>query len=378
MHATYKFEATRKGRSAYGADEYAASLHKIAYLSSPWAELSACTHWQSTIKSGLGLVLHLSAAILPGRRRVKDPPKRREVDVYAILLPVYADARFGGYQLALCTKRGTRRTLDVDCTGMKLRYIPRYFQHKPRHKPQLAGANMRVSMYIEVNGRTYQGFVDVANSDIIRGTLAALRSRAARTFAWVKGHNGHESNEQADAAAGAAAAKPQCDNINLTIPTHLRLSGVKVMAASQALAYCAIRAHKLTRFVKRSRTDAMIRKTKAATEETFRLQPLFFLQIAKYGNPRDANLKTCRGEPLFPVDDGTRRLHACDAPGQELIWDSKSCGPNAIKKGSALILACGMAEFTSAKGQLLTGDMRLYQILIADPHTCSGNSVVRG
>ncbi|KAF5325574.1 hypothetical protein D9758_018235 [Tetrapyrgos nigripes] len=85
------------------------------------------------------------------------------------------------------------------------------------------------------------GYPNVNNADIIRAMVANYRRREGPTsIVWVKGHNGHPGNEAADALAGAATNKDREDAIALEIPPELKVTGVKLNALTQKLAYNAI------------------------------------------------------------------------------------------------------------------------------------------
>ncbi|OJT10530.1 Transposon TX1 uncharacterized 149 kDa protein [Trametes pubescens] len=103
------------------------------------------------------------------------------------------------------------------------------------------------------------GFIEQKNAELTKVMLAALRARQAPTlFRWVKGHDGHPGNEGADRLAGMAARKPTCDDVDLTIPLPLRLSGAKLTAMTQRLAYRAIRCEKSARLPSRRATQDML------------------------------------------------------------------------------------------------------------------------
>ncbi|KAI0816979.1 hypothetical protein BC628DRAFT_1282490, partial [Trametes gibbosa] len=86
------------------------------------------------------------------------------------------------------------------------------------------------------------GYIGKKNGELTSAILAALRSRNAHTaFLWVKGHSGHPRNEEADRLAGMGAAKAAGDDVQLAVPDSLRISGAKLLAISQKLAYRAIR-----------------------------------------------------------------------------------------------------------------------------------------
>ncbi len=95
--------------------------------------------------------------------------------------------------------------------------------------------------------------------------------RSAHTlFKWVKGHNGHAGNEEADVLAGIGAAKTSCDDLNLTIPRRYRLTGAKLQALTQKLAYRAIRNRADTQTKPRPRAAANIDRISSGVEDAFR------------------------------------------------------------------------------------------------------------
>ncbi len=117
------------------------------------------------------------------------------------------------------------------------------------------------------------GYILQTNADLTRAVLAMLRKRQAHTiFRWVKGHDGHPGNEAADKLAAEGAQKPREDWIEMRIPAPLRLSGAKLQAISQKLAYRAIRTMKDKLVPPRPRTVANMDRVSSGVEETFGMQ----------------------------------------------------------------------------------------------------------
>ncbi|KAI0641794.1 hypothetical protein C8Q79DRAFT_918924 [Trametes meyenii] len=93
--------------------------------------------------------------------------------------------------------------------------------------------------------------------------IAELRSRRATTaYRWVKGHNGHRGNEEADALAARGASKEQGEEMDLAIPAPLMLSGAKLCCMTQKLAYKAIRERKAEKLRARPATTANLEEAK--------------------------------------------------------------------------------------------------------------------
>lgn len=72
---------------------------------------------------------------------------------------------------------------------------------------------------------------------------------------WVKGHKGHELNEGADCLAGQGTRKNNTDNIPLDADRRLTLTGAKLTAVTQKLAYKGIREQKLRSLSQRTCTQ---------------------------------------------------------------------------------------------------------------------------
>ncbi|TBU56969.1 hypothetical protein BD310DRAFT_788862, partial [Dichomitus squalens] len=119
-----------------------------------------------------------------------------------------------------------------------------------------------------------QGYIMQKNAHLARALIAALRNRKARTaFKWVKGHRGHPLNEKADRLAGEAVAREIPDDLAISTPPNLRLSGAKLSCMTQKLAYRAIRSIKEKSLPRRKRTEKNLENIEAKIREGFGIYP---------------------------------------------------------------------------------------------------------
>ncbi|TBU31957.1 hypothetical protein BD311DRAFT_818963 [Dichomitus squalens] len=89
------------------------------------------------------------------------------------------------------------------------------------------------------------GCIGKSNVGFTKAVVATLRRRKALVkFKWVKGHSGHPRNEGADRLAGLGALKSAPDQVDVQAPDDLRISGAKLQAMTQRMAYTAIMARK--------------------------------------------------------------------------------------------------------------------------------------
>ncbi|KAJ3896995.1 hypothetical protein F5879DRAFT_761446, partial [Lentinula edodes] len=89
------------------------------------------------------------------------------------------------------------------------------------------------------------GFINTSNVQLVRNTIASLRLKPTQTLLkWVKGHSGHGRNEGADTMAKEVVEKVKASYINLCFPPTLHVTGAKISAMTQALAYKVIMTQK--------------------------------------------------------------------------------------------------------------------------------------
>ena len=91
-----------------------------------------------------------------------------------------------------------------------------------------------------------EGYIGITNPELIQTTVAWLMKHKASTkMKWVKGHAGH-TRHGADMLAKLSTQLNPPDNPNMDITPTLKVTGAKLTKVSQALAYKAIWAKKLS------------------------------------------------------------------------------------------------------------------------------------
>ncbi|KDQ62214.1 hypothetical protein JAAARDRAFT_122542 [Jaapia argillacea MUCL 33604] len=246
-----------------------------------------------------------------------------------------------------------------------------------------------------------KGYIGMENSELIKATIAKLRERDGPTrLKWVKGHSGHERNEQADRNANEGVQKGTPDVIDLTIPPTLRVMGAKLSTMTQALCYKAIQKIKMKKLTIREHTAENLILAKEAATEAYGRTPtseklwksirskdlswearvFFWMTIHDaymVGNKwLQANFSAELQERseckhCHCLDSMEHILTVCEAPGRAEIWDlvkslwsMKNQTWNHPTMG--IILSCCQADFQDSHGNARAGDVRLFRILIAE------------
>ncbi|KAJ7726858.1 hypothetical protein B0H14DRAFT_2410354 [Mycena olivaceomarginata] len=249
--------------------------------------------------------------------------------------------------------------------------------------------------------REDQGYIGVANRDLERVTVAELRKRKTETrIKWVKGHNGHTRNEGADRKADEGARKDEGDEIEIAVPPTLRVTGAKLSAMTQSLAYRAIRERKLKKRKKRNRTVANLERAKAEAEDNFGFIPTeekiwrsfqnkdlskqiqYFMWMITHDayyvrthwlregtSPEMQERGICKHCDIPETMEHI--LSQCEAPGQGKVWElAKELwlkrNPDWAWPGIGTIIMAGLASFKNEEGNVKVGDARLYRILMSE------------
>ncbi|KAF9505408.1 hypothetical protein BS47DRAFT_1434309 [Hydnum rufescens UP504] len=241
-----------------------------------------------------------------------------------------------------------------------------------------------------------RGWINIKNKEALKATVACLRSRSSpTTLQWIKGHNGDQGNEGADKLAELGAQKDTPDIINLSISETHNLHGAKLASMSQSLLYQGIMerskpgtqqntlAHlDMTRWAVKTLsghlpTDARIWHSIRHKDITRSIRNFLWKCLHnsyKVGHYWEniPNFEARAECPVCSVNESLEHiLTECNSPAQNQIWNlAKELWtkrhPNfpTIKFGT--ILGCSLAEFKDRNGKILSGDNRLFRILITE------------
>ncbi len=245
------------------------------------------------------------------------------------------------------------------------------------------------------------GYILQKNARLTRAVVAHLRMRKAHTcFKWTKGHDGHEGNEAADKLAAIGADKPVGDEVSLKVPAPFRLTGAKLQAMTQKLAYKAIRDRRNTQVKPRPRTVANMDRVLSGIQAGFGTQvheAAFWRSLRSKHVSRQASqymwmtmhdgymLGTHWYRPNMSdelrlratcarcgeCDTMSHIVFDCEARGQEVIWDLlKSVwthtGAEWKLPSWGTIFGAACAVFSTADGKRKSAIEQLWCILCTE------------
>jgi ribonuclease HI len=248
------------------------------------------------------------------------------------------------------------------------------------------------------NARKWEdrNWAGVQNGDIFRDITAWIRWRkGVTTLRWTKGHDGTRGNEGADKLAAEGAGKQiAVDQTPPPTPQNLTARGAKLTKLEQKDFYKIIRDKR--RIPTRTRTDRLVGRVQACTENTFDIQPTeeaiwtatkhkdftrktrdylwkstqHAYKIGEYWE----NIPEYEGRGICPLcnerEDMDHILTSCNARARSKAWElandlwrRRSNTPLPTNLGD--ILGCGLATFKTTNGQD-SGKNRIYRIIMSE------------
>ncbi|KAJ7048014.1 hypothetical protein C8F01DRAFT_1008483, partial [Mycena amicta] len=264
-------------------------------------------------------------------------------------------------------------------------------------------ASPRTIELLTTRAKKYEqdGYIGARDKTLHRATMAALRGRKHKirfkeTGKLIKG----SPEEKANVLAITAAYEDEPEDIDLTVPARMRLTGASLMNMTQTKAYKEIKRRKKNKeLTSRTRTWDNLEKAKDEMEDACGHRPQD-RQIWKSQKCRDLSKKQQAFIWMVTHDAYTVGTHwlrdsykdelkeraeckhcgetetlqhiftRCESPGRELVWVLakqlwQGKGFDWPWPGLGMMIAAGAAKFVR-EGQRDKGAGRLYQLLIIE------------
>ncbi|KAK0443025.1 uncharacterized protein EV420DRAFT_1622933 [Desarmillaria tabescens] len=243
------------------------------------------------------------------------------------------------------------------------------------------------------------GYIGVPNRGILQAMVASFCSRKQiSTMKWVKGHNGHQGNEEADRLANEGAWKSDVDSISLEIHPTIRVTGAALNKMTQSRAYKALHERKLRNLQPRPKTARNLEKAMLEGLDVFGEKPTaealwrlfqhkdidqgtrYFLWMLTHEAYRvgekwlhftpeyheHAQCEHCGGV----LESMEHILTSCTTPGQKEVWDLTKTLLEKRKipwhsPSMAMIQTCVVPVFKRRNGKCDSGKERFYRIIIS-------------
>ncbi|KAK0429536.1 hypothetical protein EV421DRAFT_1893837 [Armillaria borealis] len=213
-----------------------------------------------------------------------------------------------------------------------------------------------------------RGWIGVANSDVWKATVAALRQHSIPVyFQWIKGHNSNEGNKGADALANQGA------QLDAKINHEFDVDGARLSSLSQSQAYRLIREH--SKLKERSSTRATVQQVLATVAEINGAEPLesrlwASIRYKDHLGPQYAKRGKCPHCHVMETMDHI--LTECNITE---LWERKGQEWIPVTYGTAL--GATLTQIWTGDGKVDSSATRLYHILMTETSRWHSEEEVR-
>ncbi|KAG6808532.1 hypothetical protein H0H92_003820 [Tricholoma furcatifolium] len=248
----------------------------------------------------------------------------------------------------------------------------------------------------ELEKHENNGWIGVANRDILRKVVSRIRSRSDYTILIkVKGHSGDEGNEEADSLANEGATSTPAAQLDLSVDPSFTVNGMSLWHTSQKIVYAGM----LERTSTPNRRKAAInlermREAIAATTGSLPMDARLWRSLQNKILTKETRAFLWRviqntyklGEFWERIENYERRgicpacdttetmehiLTECQASGQEEIWAlvGELCTIRGIRWSKPTFgetLGSQMLSPTFTKGKMTAAGRRMYAITVSE------------